>query len=117
MHMKEHLSKLITLMTLVTLAGLATAARGADDADQLEFPQILHQPIDQAIRVGSNVVFTAQATNGNLAFQWFRNGVAMDGQTNSDLVLENVGIGDVGLYTCNVSKDGGESVPTRTATL
>jgi hypothetical protein len=114
MHMKKHLSKLITLMTL---AGLAMAARGADDADQLEFPQILRQPIDQAIRVGSNAVFTAQATNGNLTFQWFRNGVAMDSQTNSSLVLENVGIDDVGLYTCNVSKDGGESVPTRTASL
>ena len=41
----------------------------------------------------------------------------MDGQTNSDLVLQNVGIGDVGLYTCDISKDGGESVPTRTASL
>src|SRR5439155_21106703 len=101
--MKKLIAKMISS---ATLARLALAARGADDADQLEFPQILHQPIDQAIRVGSNVVFTAQATNGNLAFQWFRNGVAMDSQTNSSLVMENVGIGDVGLYTCNVSKDG-----------
>src|SRR5436309_2779306 len=112
--MKKQIAKMITS---ATLAGLALAARGADDADQLEFPQIVHQPIDQAIRVGSNVTFTAQATNGNLSFQWFRNGVAMDGQTNSDLVLETVGTGDVGFYTCNISKDGGESVPTRTASL
>ena len=112
--MKKQIAKMITS---ATLAGLALTARGADDADQLEFPQIVHQPIDQAIRVGSNVTFTAQATNGNLTFQWFRNGVAMDGQTNSDLVLENIGIGDVAFYTCNVSKDGGESVPTRTASL
>jgi len=112
--MKTQIAKIITF---TALAGLALAARGADDADQSEFPQIVHQPIDQAIRVGSNAVFTAQATNGNLTFQWYRNGVAMDGQTNSDLVLGIVGIADVGFYTCNISKDGGESVPTRTASL
>src|SRR5437899_8620895 len=99
--MKKQIAKMITA---AAFAGLALAARGADYADQIEFPQILYQPIDQAIRVGSNVTFTAQATNGNLTFQWFRNGVAMDGQTNSDLVLENIGIGDVAFYTCNVSK-------------
>ena len=32
-------------------------------------------------------------------------------------MLEGVDIGDVGYYTCNISKDGGESVPTRTASL
>jgi len=112
--MTKQISQVIACAAIL---GLALAARGDDDPDQIEFPQITRQPVDQAIRVGSNVVFTAQAINGNHAFQWFRNGVAMDGQTNSDLVLENVGIGDVGMYTCNISKDGGESVPTRTATL
>src|SRR6266436_7060235 len=96
--MKKQILKIITF---AALAGLALAARAAVDADQLEFPQLVSQPIDQAIRAGSNVTFSAQATNGNLAFQWFRNGVALDGQTNSDLVLENVGIGDVAFYTCN----------------
>src|SRR2546427_9004494 len=109
--------QVLTLITFAAIAAVNLAARGADDSDQLEFPQIVRQPTDQAIRVGSNAVFSAQATNGNLTFQWFRNGVAMDGQTNSDLVLESVGIDDVGYFTCNISKDGGESVPTRTASL
>src|SRR3989442_15814654 len=109
--------KLLTLITFAAIAAANLAARAADDSDQLAFPQITRQPIDQAIPVGSNAVFSAQATNGNLTFQWFRNGVAMDGQTNSDLVLESVGIADVGYFTCNISKDGGESVPTRTASL
>src|SRR5882724_7017176 len=109
--------QVINLITFAAVAGITLAARGADDSDQLAFPQLTLQPIDQAIHVGSNAVFTAQATNGNLTFQWYRNSVPMDGQTNSDLVLESVGIGDVGLYTCNISKDGGESVPTRTASL
>src|SRR5437016_281406 len=84
--------QILNTITFAALAGLALAARAAVDADQLEFPQVVCQPLDQAIRVGSNVTFSAQATNGNLAFQWFRNGVALDGQTNSHLVLENVGI-------------------------
>src|SRR5436190_13231361 len=99
------------------LIGWVSTVRGADESDQSEFPKIVHQPVDMAVRFGSNAVFTTEATNGILGFQWFRNGVAMDGQTNRQLVLENVGIGDVGLYTCNISKDDGESVPTRTATL
>jgi len=109
--------QVLTLITFAAIAAVNLAARGADDSDQLAFPQLTRQPIDQAISVGSNAVFSAQATNGNLTFQWFRNGVAMDGQTNSDLVLESVGIGDVGYFTCNIAKDGGESVPTRTASL
>jgi hypothetical protein len=107
----------LLLIVLTTLSGPAWFALGADDSDQSEFPQITRQPIDQAIRLGSNAVFSTQATNGNLTFQWFRNGAAMEGQTNSDLALENVGIGDVGFYTCNITKSGGESVPTRTASL
>src|SRR5260370_42599220 len=85
--MTKQIAKMITS---TALAGLALAAWGADNADQLEFPQIVQQPIDQAIRAGSNVTFTAQATNGNLSFQWFRNRVAMGGQTNTALALENV---------------------------
>src|SRR5258705_31707 len=98
----------LTLITFAAIAAVNLAARTADHSDQLAFPQLTRQPIDQAIRVGSNAVFSAQATNGNLTFQWFRNGITMDGQTNSDLVLESVGIADVGFYTCNISKDGGE---------
>ena len=110
-------NKTLLLSLLTILTGPAWFAFGADDFDQPEFPQLTRQPIDQAIRLGSNAVFSAQATNGSLGFQWFRNGVAMEGQTNSDLSLENVGIGDVGFYTCNITKNGAESVPTRTASL
>src|SRR5438552_17737050 len=109
--------QILTLITLAAIAAVNLAARGADDSDQLAFPQLTRQPIDQAISVGSNAVFSAQATNGYLTFEWFRNVVAMDGQSNSDLVLESVGIGDVGYFTSNTSKDGVESVPTRRATL
>ena len=109
--------QLTEIIMFAAITGFVLTARGTDESDQLEFPQITHQPVDLAVPIGSNALFTAQATNGNVAFQWFRNGVAMEGQTNSSLVLQNVGIGDVGLFTCNISKDGAESAPTRTASL
>src|SRR5690242_2377831 len=109
-------NNILQIIALTAFGGLGFGAWGAD-LDQLGFPQITSQPVDLAVPVGSNAVFTAQATNGNLSFQWFRNGVAMNGQTNSQLVLQNVGTGDVGLFTCNVMQAGGEAVPTRTASL
>jgi hypothetical protein len=96
---------------------MVQTARAVDDSDQADFPQISHQPVDLAVRIGSNAVFTAQATNANVTFQWYRNGLAMDQETNSNLVIANAGIDDVGLYTCTISKEGGDSVPTRTASL
>jgi hypothetical protein len=82
---------------------------------QPEFPKITRQPEDQAVWLGSNVTFTVSAENGE-AFQWARNGVILEGQTNATLTLENIGTAHVGIYSCNVLK-GDEAVPTRSATL
>ena len=117
--MNKHISQIIAF---AAIAGMALVARGADvalvadDSDQLAFPVITRQPIDQAILVGSNATFTAQAVNGAVAYQWLRNGVPMEGQTNSTLILENIAIEDVGYYSCDVF-NGEEAVPTRAALL
>jgi Immunoglobulin domain len=110
--MKKSLAQIIAV---AAITGLALAARGGDDPDQSEFPQIASQPVDQNVSMGSNIVFTVQATNAE-SFQWLLNGVPIDGQTNSSLTLANVGTNDVGLYSCQVSK-GAETVPTRGAAL
>ena len=102
-------------LALAALTGLAFVARGADILDQAEFPQIVAQPTDQDVPVGGSTVLTAEAVNGD-SYQWLRNGVVMDGQTNSSLVLENVGTNDVGYYSCVVIK-GSELVPTRAASV
>jgi hypothetical protein len=114
------MKKLLTLtltLTLAGMAGLILTARGSDDAEQFEFPQITAQPTDQGAFEGGAATFSVQATNGNISFQWQRNGVVLEGQTNSTLAIENVGINDVGLYSCNVAKIDGEAVPTRAASL
>jgi hypothetical protein len=60
-------------------------------------------------------VLSVQAINAD-GYQWLRNGVPVDGQTNSVLVIQNAGIDDVGLYSCNVF-NGAQAVPTRAANV
>jgi hypothetical protein len=110
-----HIITLAAITGLAVITGNSVQAQTTDALDQSEFPQVTAQPTDQAIAVGSNVVISVQAANAD-AYQWLRNGVPVDGQTNSSLTLANVGTNDVGLYSCEISKDA-ETVPTRTATL
>ncbi|MBI3852283.1 MAG: hypothetical protein HY298_18670 [Verrucomicrobia bacterium] len=124
--MNKHISQIITFATITRLTACligccSVAAQEpvtpANDASlQPEFPVITRQPVDQAILLGSTATFTAQAVNGAVAFQWLRNGVPIEGQTNSSLILENIGIDDVGYYSADIS-NGGEPVPTRSASL
>jgi hypothetical protein len=72
--------------------------------------------VDQAVTVGSNAVLSVQAVNAD-NYQWQTNGVDIEGQTNSTLTLENVGVSSAGSYSCNVSQSGGDPVPTRAASL
>ena len=112
--------QIVLLVLLVAVARLAVSqqisAVPAPTAVQPEFPRILFQPEDQLVPIGSIAMFIVVATNGPLAFQWFRNGTAISGQTNDTLVIQNARVGDVGYYSCYVRKSW-ESVPTRTASL
>ena len=71
--------------------------------------------MDQVVPIGSDVVLSVQANNAD-GYQWLINGVPADGQTNNSLTIVNAGIGDVGLYSCEVF-NGGEMVPTRAASV
>jgi Immunoglobulin domain len=114
--MNKHIEK-IMVSIVITCSVIISSQAFADDpaSDQPEFPKITRQPEDQAARLGSNVTFTVATENGD-SYQWFRNGVVIEGQTNSTLTIEGAGVADVGYYTCGVVKDG-EIVPTRSASL
>ena len=88
----------------------------ADSLDQLEFPQVTAQPVDQTVPIGANAVLKVQAVDAD-SYQWLRNGVAIEGQTNDTLIIEQVSVEDAGSYACDVSQAGGEPVPTRAASL
>lgn len=88
----------------------------AEYPDQLEFPIIILQPLNQLVPVGSSATFYVKAENEPLTYQWLRNCVVMPGETNSSLMIADAKLEDVGLYSCNVAKDL-EIVPTRGAHL
>jgi hypothetical protein len=121
--MKKYIPYIIMLSTIagwIAAAGSRVQAQTPDPlltdyTDQSEFPQVTAQPIDQAVPAGSNVVLSVQAVNAD-GYQWLRNGVPVDGETNSIFTIEDVGTNDVALYSCEVSKDA-EIVPTRAATV
>jgi hypothetical protein len=122
--MKKNIPRILTLAAIMGLLAFAPKTTQAqttdplltDSADQSEFPQVTAQPTDQVVLAGSNVVLSVQAANAD-GYQWRRNGTSLDGQTNSSLVIEQVAIEDAGSYSCDVSKDGGEAVPTRSASV
>ena len=116
-HIKiPHIIALTAITGLLVIAGNSVQAQTTDVLDQSEFPTITAQPVDQAVTVGSNAVLSVQAVNAD-NYQWLSNGVAIEGQTNTTLTLENVGVNDAGSYSCNVSQSGGDAVPTRAASL
>ena len=117
--MNKKIPHIITLATITGFLAIAvnTARAQSDDSlDQSEFPTITAQPLDQAVTAGSNAVLSVQAINAD-SYQWQSNGVAIEGQTNSTLTIENVGVDSAGSYSCNVSQSGGDPVPTRAASL
>jgi hypothetical protein len=101
---------------LILIAGNTVPAQTTDALDQSKFPIILAQPVDQAVAAGSNAVLSVQAIDAD-SYQWQSNGVAIEGQTNSTLTVENVGVDSAVSYSCNVSQNGGDPVPTRAASL
>jgi hypothetical protein len=101
-------------IALAAIAGLALSVRG-QTSDQSQYPVIVQQPIDQCLPVGSSATFTVVATNAT-TYQWYKNNVSLDGQTNSSLTLPNVSTSDVAYYAASVI-NGSEVVPTRSACL
>lgn len=111
--MKTYLQKAVVT---AILAGFlySSPAQTNDVSDQAEFPQISAQPVDQDVELGGSTTLTVGSTGDG--YQWFHNGVALEGATNSNLKLKAVGKDDVGYYSCNVFK-GTEVVPTRSANV
>lgn len=113
--MKTPTSRFLTCLVILNLPVIALQAED-DDVDQTQFPAIVRQPTDDAIRAGGSTTFSVQATNDNLRFQWYRNGHAIQGETNATLRLENVQPNDAAYYSADIFR-GSEVVPTRSASL
>lgn len=66
-------------------------------------PRITTQPADIAACPGSNVDLTVVATGNNLAYQWFKNDVALSGETRATMTLAKYTYDMNGKYHCVVS--------------
>lgn len=83
-----------------------------------EAPIITAQPEDSLAEAGSSATFTVTASSTEpLAFQWFKNGVAIDGATSDSYVTSDYADDKVGdEYSVLVTNSAG-SVTSRTAKL
>jgi hypothetical protein len=79
---------------------------------------ITAQPIEGEICEGDSKLFIVEADGINLNYQWRFNGGDIVGETNSQLIIDPVTLGDDGDYTCLVSSANGcGDVLTTPATL
>lgn len=118
-------------VTVTNVAGSATgiAATLTVNAGGGTPPHLLVEPSSETIAGGSTIVFTAladaiipgdaaarESTPGTTTYQWFLNGVALPGATQSTLVISNATVANDGAYTCLVT-DASGSVISSAATL
>ncbi len=85
--------------TRITAGSLTVGAAGS--------PVIALQPISKVVVPGATVTFAVNASGSNLAYQWFRNNVALAGETGAILRRDNVNAADAGTYTVRVTNAAG----------
>jgi hypothetical protein len=74
-------------------------------------------PADQVVAEGTSATFTVSATGTLLTYQWYREGEAIAGETNSQLTLNNVPLNENGKKYSVVVTNRVNSVPSRQAAL
>ena len=84
---------------------------GAFEADFISTaPSIVTQPIPQAVRAGTNVIFTVGASGTKpLYYQWRKDGNLLTGATSSMLSLLNVQSTNAGTYSALVTNSFGSA--------
>lgn len=80
-------------------------------------PATAAQPTSQTVASGHTVTFSFPATGGPTpSFQWYLNGSAISGATNSTIVVNGATSANAGTYTCTATNASG-SITSNPATL
>lgn len=83
-------------------------------------PVFTYRPIDRIVLAGSDVSLSVAASGyPRPTYQWYKNNVALPGQTGNSLALFNYDAADDGTYkvtATNIIKDGGGNPVTHTIT-
>lgn len=77
-------------------------------------PVISGQPDEQHLSAGGSLNFGIKSFSGSAAdrFQWFKDGVGVEGQTNQNFVKSNVTLADAGIYSVWAANIAGETTST-----
>ena len=108
----------VTVYTATNLGTLSAAAEGnglivAVGANGQIYtpsgqPFLAAQPSSQTVKYGQSLLLSAPGyATGPFSYQWYRNGVAIAGATQSTLAFSSVTTGDVGTYTAVVANAAG----------
>lgn len=78
-------------------------------------PQMIHQPQQPIACVGGQTRIVVEAEGDDLAYQWFKDSIALSEATEATLVLSSTSETDAGIYWCQISNSCGsvtsDSVP------
>jgi peptidase C25-like protein len=80
-------------------------------------PTIASHPSSQTACEGAPVSFAVSTNDGEVIYQWFKNGATINGATASILALNNVSASDDASYHVVASKPCGSSTASAAATL
>jgi hypothetical protein len=114
-------------VTVTTTGGQLTSNGGVLAVQAAGAPAISSQPQSQTMATGSTVVLTVTSSGTVTAsvdpapvlrpevgtsssYQWYLNGVALSGATNSRLLISNLGSANAGTYNCLVSNSSGSTL-------
>ncbi len=102
----------------IAVGGATSSARGEVRLNWQLDPvlSIVRAPTAQNVAVGGSAQFVVEATGAGATYQWYRNDVALPGETRSILTVANVAPGDDATYTVTVTNSTG-SVTSPPATL
>ena len=94
---------------MTNAAGFTDIAAGsiAISGTAVGVPVINLQPLNKTVSPGGTFALATNATGAGLAYQWFRNGVALAGETGAVILRSGVNSGDAGNYTVRVTNSLG----------
>ena len=80
--------------------------------DDTGLPVVTVIPSSQSVEVTHNATFTTMVTgvgSNNFTYQWRHNGTIISGETEDTLIIIYVTPDDVGVYSCTVMNQYGDS--------
>ena len=105
---------------LVCGSGLLTLAGCGGGSDAIATPAVAPQitlaPQSSSVALGQSIALRVEASGSDLAYQWRRNGVTLNGATGSSLQVVVTSTDDGAQYTAIVSNSAGQ-VESTAATL